>query len=229
MKRKWFCITVLVVLGASLLYLSSCARNQQLQGITISPSSFTYFSPASSGVTQTPIPLTAYGSYIHPPANKVITGQVTWATDNSIVADVNSSGQLTAGVACGVANISATVYTDSGNPNGNAVVGFMTVTVEGPASEGCPTGTATNNLSVNITTGSADGVIVSSPAGINCGGTGTVCAAAFPSSSSVSLTATPNSGKTFLGWSGCQSVTGTDGLTCNVTMTGDITVSASFN
>jgi hypothetical protein len=229
MRRKWFPIGVLVVLGASLLSLSNCARNQQLEGITISPSAFTYFSPAPAGVTQTPVPLTAYGSYIHPPESKVITGQVTWATDNSLVADVNSSGQLTAGVACGVANISATVYTDHGNPNGSVIVGFMTATVEGPASEGCPTGTATNNLSVNITAGSADGVIVSSPAGINCGGAGTVCAAAFPSSASVSLTATPNSGNSFLGWSGCQSVTGTDGLTCNVTMNGDITVSASFN
>jgi Divergent InlB B-repeat domain/Bacterial Ig-like domain (group 2) len=229
MSRKWFAITVLAVLGTSLLGLWSCARNQQLETITISPSSFTYFSPAAAGVTQTPIPLTAYGSYIHPPENKVITGQVTWSSDNSLVADVSSSGQLTAGVACGVANISATVYTDHGNTSGNAVVGFMTATVEGPSSEGCPTGTATNNLSVNITAGSADGVIASSPAGITCGAGETVCAAAFPSSSSVSLTATPNSGNSFLGWSGCQSVTGTDGLTCNVTMTGNLTVSASFN
>jgi hypothetical protein len=226
MIRKWFGISVLVLLGTSLLSVSSCARNQQLEGITINPSSYTYFSPAPSGATQTPIPLTAYGSYIHPPENKVITTQVTWATDNPVVADVNSSGQLTDGVGCGVANISATLFTDNGNTNGNAVVGFMTVTVEGPASEGCPTTTATNNLSVNVTTGAADGVIASSPAGINCG---SVCAAAFPSSSSVSLAATPNSGKSFLGWSGCQSVTGNDGLTCNVTMTGDITVSASFN
>jgi hypothetical protein len=229
MIRKWFGIAVVVILGMALLSVSSCARSQKLEGITISPSSYTYFSPAASGVSQTPIPLTAYGSYIHPPANKVITTLVTWATDNPLTAEVNSSGQLTDGVNCGVANISATMYTDNGNTNGNAVVGFMTVTVEGPASEGCPTGTATNNLTVNITAGTADGVIVSSPAGINCGAGGTVCAAAFPSSSSVSLTATPNSGISFLGWSGCQSVTGTDGLTCNVTMTGDITVSASFN
>jgi hypothetical protein len=229
MSRKWFAIAALVVLGTSLLGSWSCARNQQLESITISPSAFTYFAPAPAGVSQTPVPLTAYGYYIHPPENKVITGQATWASDNSVVAQVSTSGQLTDGVGCGVANISATIYTDSGKTNGNVVVGFMTVTVEGPASEGCPTGTATNNLSVNITSGSADGVIVSSPAGINCGAGGTVCAAAFPSSASVSLTATPNSGNSFLGWSGCQSVSGAGGLTCNVTMTGDLAVSAAFN
>jgi hypothetical protein len=227
MIRKWFGIAVVVVLGMALLSLSSCARSQKLEGITISPSSYTYFSPTASGVSQTPIPLTAYGSYIHPPANKVITTQVTWATDNPLVADVNSSGQLTDGVGCGVANISATAYTDNGNTNGNAVVGFMTVTVEGPASEGCPTGTATNNLSVDITAGTADGVIVSSPAGITCGAGATVCSAAFPSSSSVTLTATPNPTNLFLGWtSGCTSASGD---TCNVIVNGDVVVFASFN
>jgi len=223
MTRKWFGVAALVLTATVLLTLSSCARSQKLQGITISPSAFTYFSPASAGVQQTPIPLTAYGSYIHPLETKDITSQVTWASDNTIVADVSSAGQLTDGVACGVGNISASFYTD-GNKSGNVVVGFMTVTVEGPASQGCPQGTATNNLSVDVTAGAADGVIVSAPAGINCGST---CTAAFPANSSVSLTATPISGKQFNGWaSGC---TTTSGLTCNVTLNTDVTVSASFN
>lgn len=223
MTRKWFGIAALILTATVLLTLSSCARSQKLQGITISPSAFTYFSPASAGVQQTPIPLTAYGSYIHPPETKDISSQVTWASDNTIVADVSSAGQLTDGVACGVGNISASFYTD-GNKSGNVVVGFMTVTVEGPASQGCPQGTATNNLSVDVTAGAADGVIVSAPAGINCGST---CTAAFPANSSVSLTATPISGKQFNGWtSGC---TTTSGLTCNVTLNTDVTVSASFN
>jgi len=224
MIRKWFGITALAAVASTLLSLSSCARDQKLQGISVSPSSFTYFAPAPQGVVQTPIPLTAYGSYIHPPANKDITSQVTWASDNSVVADVSSSGQLTDGVACGVANISASFFTDSGNKSGNVVVGFMTVTVEGPASQGCPQGTASHNLSVDVTAGAADGVIASSPTGINCG---SVCAAAFPSSSTVTLTPTPNSGHNFLGWaSGCSSVSGT---TCNVTMNADVTVTGSFD
>ncbi len=226
MIRKWFGITALIVAASSLLSLSSCARDQQLQGITISPATFTYFSAGPPGVQQTPIPLTAYGSYIHPQENKDITSKVTWASDNTVVADVSSAGQLTDGLACGVANISASFFT-SGNKSGNVVVGFMTVTVEGPASQGCPQGTATHNLSVNVTTGAADGVIASSPAGINCGIT---CSAAFPASSSVALTAAPIAGKAFGGWaSGCTTVTGNGGLTCNVTMNTDVTVSASFN
>jgi Bacterial Ig-like domain (group 2)/Divergent InlB B-repeat domain len=225
MIRKWFGVTVLVITACSLLGLSSCARDQQLQGITISPATFTYFSAAPPGVQQTPISLTAYGSYIHPQENKDITSKVTWASDNTVVADVSSTGQLTDGVACGVANISASFFT-SGNKNGNVVVGFMTVTVEGPASEGCPQGTATHNLSVNVTSGGVDGVITSSPTGINCGST---CSAAFAASSSVGLTAIPNTGKAFGGWAGCTTVTGSGGLTCNVTMNTDVTVSASFN
>ena len=210
-----------VTLG--LLQLSSCARSQQLTGVTISPSSYTYYSPAVAGAQQTPVTLTAYGTYIHPPETKVITSQVTWSIDNPLVANISSGGQLTDGTVCGVANITATAYTD-GKTGGNVQVGTMTVTVQGPASQGCPQGTATNNLSIDISAGATDGTIVSSPSGINCGAT---CTATFPSSSSVALTATPNSGKSFLGWgSGCTTVSGN---TCNVTMNGDVTVQASFN
>lgn len=222
MNLKWFSIAVLIALATLLLIASSCAHNHDLVSISISPSAFTYFSAAPPNVQQTPIPLTAYGTYIHPPNTIDITNQVTWASDNTIVADVSSAGQLTAGVACGVGNISASFY-NGGNKNGSVVVGFMTVTVEGPASEGCPQGTSTNNLSVQVTNG-ADGVIVSSPAGINCG---TTCSAAFPASSSVALTATPNAGHAFVGWvSGCTSISGS---TCSVTLNTSVTVTAQFN
>ena len=225
MIRKWFGLSLLILIAIVLLALASCARSQKLMGITITPSSFTYFSPAPPGVTQTPIPLTAYGSYIHPPQNKNVTTQAVWASDNPNVAVVGTGGALTAGPACGIANISASVFTDNGNMSGNVVVGFMTVTVEGPASEGCPTSTATSNLSVDVTAGAADGTIVSSPSGINCG---SICSAAFATSSSVAITAVPNTGKSFLGWANCPSVSG-GGLTCTVVLTSDMTVNASFN
>jgi hypothetical protein len=223
MIRKWFGVAALVVTGSSLLSLSSCAHNQHLQGINVSPSTFTYFAPAVSGVQQAPIPLTAFGTYIHPPETKDITSKVTWGSDNGAVAAVDSSGQLTAGVACGVANVSASFFTDGGDKNGNVVVGYMTVTVEGPASQGCPQGTATNVLSVNVTSNPGDGTITSNPAGINCG---SICSAAFASSSSVSLTASPVTGHNFTSWSGCPNA---NGNTCTVTMNGDVTVSAAFD
>jgi hypothetical protein len=221
MFRKWFSIAALVASATLLLSLSSCGHNQHLVSIAVSPQAFTYFSAAPPNVQQTPIPLTAYGTYIHPPETKDITSQVTWTSDNTVVADVSSAGQLTDGTSCGVGNISASFFTD-GKKSGNVVVGFMTVTVQGPASQGCPTGGATHNLSVAVT-GAANGVIVSSPAGINCGAT---CSAAFGAGSSVALTATPNSGHTFGGWGGCTTASGNS---CNVTMNSDAIVTAVFN
>ena len=228
MIRKWLGVSVLAVIALVLLNTSGCARDQKLEAVTVSPSSFTYFNPAVPGATQTPIPLTAYGSYIHPPETKIITSQVTWASDNAAVADVSDAGQLTAGTVCGIANISATAYT-SGNTNGNVIIGTMTTTVEGPASEGCPQSTATHNLSVNLTN-PTDGTITSAPSGINCGTTNTTCSFAFPTSSTVALTAAPGSGRSFVAW-GPQCDTGSGGtsLTCNVTMNSDVVVTAQFN
>ena len=68
---------------------------------------------------------------------------------------------------------------------------------------------------------SGNGTITSSPAGINCGSN---CSASFNSGTSVTLTATPNSGYTFSGWSGACSGTGA----CVVTLNSNQTVSASF-
>jgi hypothetical protein len=223
MNGKWLSIAILVVVATLLLIGSSCAHNHDLVSITVSPSSFTYFSAAPPNVQQTPIPLTAYGTYIHPPDTRNITSQVVWASNNTLVADVSSTGQLTAGVSCGIGNISASFYTDGGNKNGNVVVGLMTVTVQGPASEGCPQGGGTHNLSLSVT-GGANGVIVSAPAGITCGST---CTAAFPAGSSVALTPTANTGHSFGGWGvGCTSLVGN---TCNVTMNSDVALTATFN
>ena len=221
MIRKWFGVAVLLATAMVLLSLSSCARDQKLQGITITPSAVVYGEAVLTGVTQIPVQLTAYGSYIHPPETKDITTQVKWATDIQGVAIIDTSGHLTAGPDCGIANLSASIYT-SGSAQGNVVVGFATVTVDGPASLGCPQGGATHNLSVGVT-GGANGVIVSSPAGINCGST---CAAPFASGTTVVLSATPNAGHTFGSWGGCDSQSG---LSCSVTLSSDRTVNASFN
>lgn len=70
---------------------------------------------------------------------------------------------------------------------------------------------------------SADyGVITSQPAGIDCGNS---CNQAFPNNASVTLTATPQSGGTFVGWGGnCQG----NGATCTVTVSGSTLVTAAF-
>ncbi|MEM9978771.1 MAG: hypothetical protein AAF808_14185, partial [Cyanobacteria bacterium P01_D01_bin.2] len=81
--------------------------------------------------------------------------------------------------------------------------------------------TLTHTLSVS-TTGTGSGSVSSDPAGINCGGT---CAADFDHNTLVVLTASPESGSTFEGWSGACSGTGT----CVVTMDQAQSVTAEFS
>ncbi len=87
-----------------------------------------------------------------------------------------------------------------------------------------PVPQATATLTVDLS-GSGSGGVTSSPAGVSCGGSQTSCSAAFATGTSVTLTATPTGGHTFLGWSGA--CTGTGG--CVVSLTGDRLVVATFH
>ncbi len=71
--------------------------------------------------------------------------------------------------------------------------------------------------------GSGSGTATSSPAGINCG---TTCSGKFAPGTAVTLTAAPQAGSSFAGWSG-GGCSGTG--TCTVTLTADTTVTATFN
>lgn len=83
--------------------------------------------------------------------------------------------------------------------------------------------TAVTNYQLSVTAaGTGGGTIASSPAGINCGQT---CSASFASGTAVTLTATPNAGSTFTGWSGGCSGTGA----CSVTLTANTSVTATFS
>ena len=77
MKQSYIAIIfgALVVAGAA-LSMPSCGHDQKLVGLTVSPSSVTFL--AEDAV---PAVLHAYGTYIHPPATKDITQQVTWASN----------------------------------------------------------------------------------------------------------------------------------------------------
>lgn len=210
------CFRIAALMSASFLgCLSSCARDQRLVSISVKPAAVT-FKAVDNTLTAN---LTAYGSYLHPPETKDITTQVTWTTDIPQVAHVTSAGVVSPSTNCGTAAITAK-FTQSG---GLILSNPVAITVDGPLSQGCPQGGATHILFVAVT-GGANGVIVSTPSGIDCG---VSCSAAFASGSSVALTPTPNPGHSFAGWgAGCTSVSGT---TCNVTMNTDVTVSAIFN
>jgi Divergent InlB B-repeat domain len=70
--------------------------------------------------------------------------------------------------------------------------------------------------------GTGTGTVTSSPAGINCG---TDCSEAYPSGTPVTLTAAPDSGSVFGGWSG-GGCSGTGA--CTVTMNANTSVTAAF-
>jgi hypothetical protein len=78
-------------------------------------------------------------------------------------------------------------------------------------------------IAVTVTrTGTGTGTVTSSPAGINCGAT---CTASFDYGNPVVLTAAPNAGSTFTGWTG-GGCSGTG--TCVVTPITATTVTATF-
>lgn len=73
-------------------------------------------------------------------------------------------------------------------------------------------------------TSSPNGVVISNPAGINCGSS---CEATFPTGSMVTLTAMPLAGGEFTGWGGACASNGTN-PSCTVTMNQAQTASATF-
>jgi len=85
------------------------------------------------------------------------------------------------------------------------------------------TGKVQPNLFQLSVQASGNGVVSSSPAGINCG---PKCAATFPANTKVILTATPGSHFNFVDWSGACS--GNSDL-CDVNMSGNLSVSATFS
>jgi len=78
---------------------------------------------------------------------------------------------------------------------------------------------ASPTLTVTVT---GAGSVASSPAAITCPGT---CSGAFVAGSTVTLTETPSSGLSFIGWTGACGGTGS---TCGVFMQANASVGASF-
>ena len=95
-----------------------------------------------------------------------------------------------------------------------------TLTMNGPKSV---TATFTNNPVLTVEkTGSGLGTVTSNPAGINCGGD---CNEPYAPGTTVTLTAEPEQGSTFEGWSGAC---GGTNVTCTVPMNGNKSVTATF-
>jgi hypothetical protein len=129
MNRKWL---GLIAICAAVAPLLSCATGQQLVAIQVTPAAVIFGSADPALNAQ----LTAVGTYTHPPATKDITTQVTWTSDITGVAQVTSTGEVSPNTDCGIANITASLKTNT--PSGNVVTGTMTATVNGPSGSGCP-------------------------------------------------------------------------------------------
>ena len=141
MKRKWFAIAALFVAAIALLNLSSCARSQKLDAITVSPQGTTI--TLGGFGEQVGVQFTALGSYIHPPENRDITASAVWSTDSPdiIAVDPAHPGLVTTtGQGCGTnLGVTASVYSDPGNPSaGSVVIGRSSISVTFGTGNGCP-------------------------------------------------------------------------------------------
>ncbi len=96
------------------------------------------------------------------------------------------------------------------------------------SAESEPRPTPGPSLAVALTVslpGTGSGLVTSSPAGLSCGGTAISCTGWFAEHATVTLTATPEAGSTFDGWTGACTGTGT----CEVSAVGTPDVTATFS
>jgi hypothetical protein len=142
-----------------------------------------------------------------------------------------------AGISCGsscsanfdsgtVVNLTATPDSGStfaGWSGACSGTGACSVTMDAAKSVGANFTANAGPFTLTVTkSGSGTGTVTSMPSGLSCG---TTCSASFASGTVVSLTATPDSGSTFGGWSGACNGTGA----CSVTMNSAQSVSAIFS
>jgi hypothetical protein len=126
---------------------------------------------------------------------------MTWTSSRPEIATVSPAGVVT-GIGRGIATIGVS------DAFGNS---------------GSTTASVRQLLTLNVLRqGDGSGSVTSVPLGINCGAT---CSAQFLSDSSVTLTATPAPSSTFIGWTGCDAVSG---MTCTVNMTDSRSATAIF-
>ena len=220
MNERWLrYVLCLTALFAAVNFLS-CGNKLKLVSIDLQPGSAKFLTPDPNGL----IVFTALGTYIHPPATRDITGRVTWTTDNPQLLVV-TKGVVSPqpGNVCGVGDIYANF-----NDGGNLITAFATITVNDPTRPICPGGSTTQGaVSVTIAgpAGTAGGSVMSAPAGIAC--PPGLCIAQFTVGTTVGFNATPSSGHTFAGWTGC---TPGGGNSCSLLVpTGNTSVTATFN
>ncbi len=115
--------------------------------------------------------------------------------------------------------------TDGANPNSGVVQGsdgkfYGTTNNGGANNDGTVFKFELTTYTLTVST-SGNGVVTSTDGIISCPGT---CSHSYPAQTQVTLNAVPSTGWAFTGWSGACSGTGS----CNVTMTQNLSVTATF-
>jgi DNA-binding beta-propeller fold protein YncE len=146
----------------------------------------------------------AEGIYRGQLEHTLIFGEPTGITVNESTTPANGDVYVTSG------NGSSVVLTPT---NGLPPEELGALYDFGPAGKG-------KKLNASVS-GTGSGSVKSSPAGIACPG---ACVAELNEGGTVLLTATPEPGSSFVGWSGACSGSGT----CSVTLNGDVSVDAEF-
>jgi hypothetical protein len=205
MSRKWFGLAILITIATGLLNTSSCGFNQHLVSIQVVPPGATFQAVGASIVFH------AIGTYIHPPATKDITDQVTWSVDSQNLVTITNTSQVTAVSICGSGNLYAQYYDSPNEVTGSA---FLT---------GTGAGTAACNQAILTVDIVGSGSVIDSTDVIKCPG---VCSASYALGSTIGLTATIGTGASQVTWTNCNSFAGN---TCTVILNADTTVTATFS
>ena len=159
----------------------------------------------------------AIGTFNSDPVTADVTNVVHWSSSDVMVGTINSTGLATA-VNSGSTTITATMSTAS-----DAVLtANATFSVQ-------PDGGGVQISSLTVySVGQGTGAVTSADGVINCATAGAPgCTGHFSPGTTVTLTATPDAGFRFGGWS--ANCVPTDQPTCSVTMTGNESVGAIFN
>ncbi len=137
----------------------------------------------------------AIGTYAGSTATRDLTDQVKWSTSDSRVATVNATGLVTASAFCTNVGSSpqATITAAAPGGGGNPLTETATFAIGSCGSSSAPSFTVHE-------VGEGSGKVISNPAGIICGGN-EGCTGNFSLNAPVTLTATPNPGSIFDGFS----------------------------
>ncbi|MDH5202216.1 MAG: fibronectin type III domain-containing protein [Nitrospirota bacterium] len=144
--------------------------------------------------------------------NVGVTGYRIYRNGNSVGTSTTTSYSDTGLSPSTTYTYTVAAYDDAGNTSGQSAPASATTLASSPQQ---------STLTINKG-GTGSGTVTSSPEGINCGSD---CSEAYNAGTVVTLTASPNTGSIFTGWSG-GGCTGT-GM-CSISLNANTTVTANF-